>query len=115
MTAAMSSARLGPVEQIPPGEGRAFALDGEQVAVFRLRSGALRAVQAACPHSGGPIADGQIDDEVVICPLHMHTFDLATGVCRTGQRALRTYAVRVVDGEMLLDRRGQPAASTASR
>ena len=26
------------------GEGRAFAVDGEQVAVFRLRDGALRAL-----------------------------------------------------------------------
>ena len=33
--------RLGPVDDIPPGEGRAYALDGEQVAVFRLRDGSL--------------------------------------------------------------------------
>ena len=53
--------RLGPVDQIPIGEGRAFGVDGEQVAVFRLRSGAVHAVSAVCPHKGGPIADGQID------------------------------------------------------
>lgn len=48
---------LGPVDQIPLGEGRAFAVDGEQVAVFRLRDGSLRALGAVCPHRGGPIAD----------------------------------------------------------
>ena len=45
---------LGPLEQVPVGEGRAFGVAGEQVAVFRLRDGSLRAVSAVCPHKGGP-------------------------------------------------------------
>ena len=40
---------------------RAFDVAGEQVAVFRLRDGRVRALSAVCPHSGGPIADGQTD------------------------------------------------------
>lgn len=87
--------RLGPVKDIPRGEGRAYAVDGEQVAVFRLRDGSLRAVSAVCPHRGGPIADGQIDDRVVLCPLHTNTFDLTSGECLSGGDALRTYPVRV--------------------
>ena len=56
----ITSHRLGPVQAIPLGEGRAFAVGDTQVAVFRLRDG-LRATQAVCPHAGGPLADGQID------------------------------------------------------
>jgi nitrite reductase (NADH) small subunit len=85
---------LGPVDQIPPGEGRAFAVDGEQVAVFRLRDGSLRALAAVCPHKGGPIADGTIDNEVVICPLHQHAFELATGCSTTGAEPLRAFEVQ---------------------
>ncbi len=85
---------LGPVDQIPLGEGRAFGVDGEQVAVFRLRDGTLRALSAVCPHRGGPIADGTIDRQVVICPLHQHAFDLETGCSRTGAEPLRAYSVR---------------------
>jgi len=84
---------LGPVEQIPLGEGRAFAVDGGQVAVFRLRDGSLRALPAVCPHRGGPLADGTIDLDVVVCPLHQHAFDLATGCSTTGADNLRPYAV----------------------
>jgi len=94
--------RLGPVDDIPRGEGRAYALDGEQVALFRLRDGTLRAVSAVCPHRGGPIADGQIDDHVVICPLHLNAFDLATGECRTAAYALRTFPVTVDDGVLVV-------------
>ncbi|WP_326550489.1 Rieske (2Fe-2S) protein [Micromonospora sp. NBC_01813] len=86
--------RLGPVGEIPPGEGRAYPVDGLMVAVFRLTTGALRAVSAVCPHAGGPLADGLIDAEVVICPLHQHVFELATGCSRSGQPPLRTYPVR---------------------
>jgi nitrite reductase/ring-hydroxylating ferredoxin subunit len=88
------SHNLGPVDQIPLGEGRAFGVDGEQVAVFRLRDGRLRALSAVCPHRGGPIADGTIDRQVVICPLHQHTFDLETGCSSTGAEPLRVYTVQ---------------------
>ncbi|WP_427129105.1 Rieske (2Fe-2S) protein [Pseudarthrobacter sp. S9] len=89
---------LGPVDQIPFGEGRAFGVDGEQVAVFRLRDGTLRALSAVCPHRGGPIADGTIDQRVVMCPLHQNAFELDTGCSTTGAEPLRSYEVRT-DGE----------------
>ena len=95
---ATTSHALGPVDQIPLGEGRAFAVGGEQVAVFRLRDGTVRALAAVCPHRGGPIADGTIDGQQVICPLHQHAFDLASGCSTTGAEPLRAYRVSV-DGE----------------
>jgi nitrite reductase/ring-hydroxylating ferredoxin subunit len=94
--------RLGPLAQIPVGEGRAYAVAGTQVAVFHLRSGALRATQALCPHAGGPLADGQLDDCVVLCPLHAAAYELATGAARGGDSALTLYPVRVEDGEVVV-------------
>ncbi len=93
---------LGPVDQIPRGEGRAFEVEGEQIAVFRKRDDTLRAVSAVCPHKGGPIADGQIDDRVVLCPLHMNAFDLDTGCSTTGAAPLRSYPVRATDGDIVV-------------
>ena len=84
---------LGPIDQIPVGDGRAFGIDGDQVAVFRLRDGSLRALSAVCSHRGGPIADGTIDQQVVMCPLHQHAFDLETGCSTTGAGPLRSYQV----------------------
>jgi nitrite reductase/ring-hydroxylating ferredoxin subunit len=99
---AVRTHRLGPVADIPVGEGRAYAVGGDQVAVFRLRGGGLRAVSAICPHAGGPLADGLIDAKVVICPLHQHVYDLATGCSTTGQPALRVYDVHVDDDGTLV-------------
>ena len=87
--------RLGPIVQIPVGEGRAFGVEGVHIAVFRLRSGAVHAVSAVCPHKGGPIADGQIDGSIVLCPLHMNAFELSTGCSTTGQEPLASWRVEV--------------------
>ena len=91
------STRLGPVAEIPVGEGRTYAVGGDMVAVFRLRDGSLRALSAVCPHKGGPLADGQIDMKVVVCPLHLNAFDLTTGCSLTGQPDLTVYPVGVDD------------------
>ena len=94
--------RLGPVDQIPRGEGRAYEVDGDQIAVFRLRDGSLRALSAVCTHKGGPIADGQIDAKIVLCPLHLNAFELATGCSTTGAAPLQRYDVHVEDGQIVV-------------
>ncbi|MBM9466746.1 Rieske (2Fe-2S) protein [Nakamurella leprariae] len=95
--------RLGPLEQIPVGEGRAFGVDGQQIAVFRVRSGSVYALSAVCPHRGGPLADGQLDERQVLCPLHLNGFELATGCSTTGESPLTAYRVEVDGtGDVLL-------------
>ncbi|VVM08473.1 nitrite reductase (NADH) small subunit [Methylacidimicrobium cyclopophantes] len=70
---------LGPVQAIPPGQGRCFRIGSSAIAVFRLRDGALRALDAHCPHQGGLLSDGLVDNEKVLCPLHALAFSLHTG------------------------------------
>lgn len=86
----------GPVAAIPLGEGRTVHVGGEEIAIFRLRTGEVYAVQASCPHRGGPLADGLVGGRRVVCPLHAFAFDLPTGEpVRNACPALRTYKVRV--------------------
>ena len=86
---------LGPLADIPPGEGRNYEAAGERVAVFHTRTGGVFAVQAACPHKGGPLADGLVGGTTVICPLHSWKFDLTSGEPIMGSCRLKTYAVRL--------------------
>lgn len=95
--------RLGPVDQLVPGEGRAYAVDGAAVAVFLLADGTLRAVDAVCPHKGGPLADGQVDGRVVVCPLHAYAFSLDDGTCTSaGVEPVGVHAVSVTAGMVTL-------------
>jgi nitrite reductase/ring-hydroxylating ferredoxin subunit len=102
MTTTMADYRLGAVDDLPLGEGRAYSAGEHTVAVFRLRDGSLYAVSAICPHAGGPIADGLVDARIVICPLHQHVYELATGCSRSGQPSLRVYPIRIDDGQLVL-------------
>jgi len=66
------------VDDVPQGEGRAVTLGGRRIAVFRTAAGWF-AIDHACPHAGGPLADGIAADCSVICPLHERRFALDTG------------------------------------
>ena len=86
---------VGRVEDLTAGEGRTYVVDGRQVAVFLLADGTIRATDAVCPHRGGPLADGQIDGRVVVCPLHQYAFSLTDGTRTDGTRTDHTAPVAV--------------------
>ena len=94
---------VGRVEEIPLGEGRTFVVAGTQVAVFRLRDGSLHATQAACPHAGGPLADGLTDVNVLVCPLHQYAYRWSDGASTNGGSPIRTYPVRERDGYLVVE------------
>ncbi|GAA1463827.1 Rieske (2Fe-2S) protein [Williamsia maris] len=90
---------VGAVSDLTRGEGRAYAVGGDQIAVFLLGDGTVRATAAVCPHRGGPIADGQSDDTKVMCPLHQYVYSFADGACNDPSiPTLAVYPARVVDG-----------------
>jgi nitrite reductase (NADH) small subunit len=93
-TAAPVSLYACKVDDIPLGEGRAITLDGRRIAVFRA-GGGWYAIDAICPHRGGPLADGIVCDSAVICPLHDRRFDLATGAALTDGDAVAAHTVEV--------------------
>lgn len=87
------------VDAIPLREGRCVSFGDHRVALFRLGNGTVRAVQNACPHKQGPLADGMVLGETVTCPLHTRTFDLRTGAgLNEGDGQLRVYPTQVLDG-----------------
>ena len=95
MTRDRAEVKLGPLTAIPPGEGRNFEANGEKLAVFHTRGGAVFATQAGCPHRGGPLADGLVGGETLICPLHSWKFDLASGATLFGECGLKVYSARI--------------------
>lgn len=96
---ATSAVIVGDMADLMPGEGRAYAVDGRQIAVFRMTDGTLRATSAVCPHRGGPLADGQFDLGTLVCPLHQYAFSFADGRCTSdGVDAVAVYRAEDIDG-----------------
>jgi nitrite reductase (NADH) small subunit len=86
---------LGPLSQVPLGEGRTFIVAARLVAVFRTHTGQLFGTQASCPHRGGALADGMLGGSQLVCP-HGFKFDLSSGhPIENDASALKTYPVEV--------------------
>jgi nitrite reductase (NADH) small subunit len=101
----MSWIRITHAENIPLREGRAVKLGHEEIAIFNLGEKFL-AVGNRCPHRGGPLADGIVSGDSVVCPLHTWKVCLASGEVkrpREQRGCTRTFPVKVVDGIVLLE------------
>jgi NAD(P)H-dependent nitrite reductase small subunit len=70
------------VDDVPPERGRSLDAAGLRVAVFQS-GGQLVALSGWCPHSGGPLGHGWIEEGEVVCPLHHWRFKLSDGRCTT--------------------------------
>jgi nitrite reductase (NADH) small subunit len=103
MTTSMVEIDVGAIGAIPSGEGRNVQSPAGRIAVFHTRGGSVFAVQAECPHRGGPLADGLVGGTTLICPLHAWKFDLSTGEALFGSCGIRTFPARIDErGHILL-------------
>ncbi len=82
------------VGDVPPGEGRAVTMVGRKVAVFNAPTG-WYALDHACPHAGGPLADGLLSDSCVTCPLHERRYDLRSGEALGGGGGVAAHRVEL--------------------
>jgi len=89
--------RVATTDSIPPREGRVASVDGRDIALFNVGERFL-ALDNRCPHRGGPLADGIIAMDAVVCPLPQWKVCLESGsVQRPADAAacVRTYRTRV--------------------
>ena len=59
-------------------QAKELVVEGRVVAVFRTDDG-FQAVDGMCAHQGGPIAQGQLDQNCVTCPWHGWQYDITDG------------------------------------
>jgi nitrite reductase (NADH) small subunit len=85
------------LSDLPVGLGRAFRIADKTISVFRTRSGKLFATDNRCPHKGGPLSEGMLAGESVVCPLHQFRYDMTSGACdQEGACPVATYPVTLV-------------------
>ena len=99
--------KLAKLSEIPDGKPLHVELeDGRELALFKI-DGKVFALKNACPHQQGPLAEGEIDDNCVVCPWHGWEFDIRTGACinMPGDDA-KTYPLRIEGKDVYLDESG---------
>ena len=98
--------RVTACDNIPLREGRAVIVGGREIALFNLGDRFL-ATDNRCPHQGGPLCDGIVTGDAVVCPLHAWKISLASGRVErpagATDRCVRTFATRVENGLVLIE------------
>ncbi|WP_341368691.1 nitrite reductase small subunit NirD [Yoonia sp. BS5-3] len=95
---------IAPLEAIQPRGARLIKTAHGCVAVFRTAEDEVYALDNACPHKQGPLAEGIVHGKAVTCPLHNWVISLETGMVQGADEGqVSTYPARVEDGRILLD------------
>jgi len=75
---------------------------GISIGVFHHSSG-WYAVQNRCLHAGGPVAEGRLRGEILICPWHGYQYDLPSGKLLSDPTAkLEMYQVELMEGKVFV-------------
>ena len=90
------------VGDLSPGSCMEVAVGGRPVALYNV-GGRFYALANSCLHRGGPLGQGMLDGQVVMCPWHAWSWDVTTGEnCANGELKIPSYEVRVEDGQVLV-------------
>lgn len=75
--------------------------DGVRIAAVAI-DGNVLAMADRCSHRGGPLSEGHVSGDCLVCPWHGSAFDLCTGVPMDGPASIPqpTYKARIVDGSL---------------
>jgi nitrite reductase (NADH) small subunit len=91
---------VGRTVDFTPGQGRMVTVSGRHVALFRLGD-EFFALDNMCLHRGGPLCDGQIENDVVTCPWHFWSYEIRTGTMVQDPRVgVSKHDVRI-EGEVI--------------
>ena len=85
-----------PLQQITLGKAKIALI---------ARDGEFHAISGVCNHVGGPLGDGKLEGDYVVCPWHAWKFHFQTGVGEPGyeEDAVPVYATRVEGGRLYVD------------
>jgi nitrite reductase/ring-hydroxylating ferredoxin subunit len=83
--------------ELQEGKGKYVEIGGFQLAVF-LDKGNVHVIDNYCPHAGGNLASGYVEDGCAVCPWHHWAFRLQSGQLRDAPGVtVTTYKTRTLD------------------
>ena len=90
------------IEEVPPGSAKCIETGRAEIALFRLGED-FYAISNVCPHQGGPLAEGEVDGDCVICPWHSWRFNIKDGTSPLSPKLkIKTYSVRCEGDQVLI-------------
>jgi 3-phenylpropionate/trans-cinnamate dioxygenase ferredoxin component len=96
--------RVAKLSEIPPGTTRRVVADSVEILLCNV-GGKIYAIEDVCTHDGGPLDQGELEGECVVCPRHGATFDVRTGDALTlpAVLPLMTFEVSILGDEIFVE------------
>lgn len=95
--------KVATLAEVPAGKAKSVEVKGGAVALYNV-GGTIYATANTCPHRGGPLGEGDLDEAVITCPWHSFQYEVTTGKCLTNQALnLACHKVRVDGQEILVE------------
>lgn len=89
---------------LPVNTGKTVRFQGQEVALFKLSNGNLRAIENQCPHKNGVLAEGIVCEDHVFCPMHDRKIQLSTGlVQKPDTGCVKTYNVSIENNMVYIE------------
>jgi len=87
--------KVASVGDLAPGKIKTVKAGDRTIALCNV-DGKLHAIDNTCVHRGGPLGEGMLNGQVVVCPWHGWGYDVTTGKCNVNPAAqVACYEVRV--------------------
>jgi nitrite reductase (NADH) small subunit len=88
-----------------PGVGMVTEAEVDGVGVCLANvNGELSALDNVCPHRQGPLGQGWIEGEAVVCPWHSWAFDVKTGLATyPAKERVSVFPLRIEGENVLVD------------
>ena len=96
--------RLASESELPPaGEAKEFEIGDKTICVANV-NGTISAMDNVCLHMGGPLGQGLVEGNKVVCPWHGWRWDPTTGQAGHNPNArVAVYSIKIENGEVLVD------------
>jgi 3-phenylpropionate/trans-cinnamate dioxygenase ferredoxin subunit len=90
-----------PEDELPDGERLFIEIGGKSIVLFKI-AGKYFAIGDICSHDNGPVGDGEIEGDEVICPRHGARFKIHSGKASSLPALvdIPAYPVRITDGKV---------------
>src|SRR5215813_7347621 len=95
---------IGPVDGLREKPLQQIQVGKLKIALI-CKDGQFSAISGVCNHAGGPLGEGRLDGEYVVCPWHNWKFHCRTGKGEPGFEAdaVPVHDVRIEDGRVLVN------------
>lgn len=97
----MSTEPVARLDEIPDGGSIRRVLGGREIAIFR-KGDEVFAIDARCPHRGGPLDNELEQGYLTFCPWHGWSFDVRTGKSPDQPGRVFCHEVTVRDGGIFI-------------